>query len=54
MVSDAETGLLETLPQFIISRHTQCCTDTCEVWVYGGTSSNIIVRKVKDNRCNVR
>ena len=45
----------------IIGRHKQHCTDTCDgqilkqmqVLVYGGTSSNVIVQKVKDNRHNV-
>jgi len=46
----------------IIGGHTQRCTDTSDgqilyqmqVYVCGGTASNVIVQKVKDNRCNVR
>ena len=45
----------------IIGGHQQCCTDTSDgqnlnqmqVYVYGGTASNITVQKVKDNRRNV-
>jgi len=64
MVGAAKAGLFESLPgslySLLVATHSVVRTSVmgkflikCQASVYGGTSSNIIMQKVKDNKCNV-